>query len=251
VAPDIVQPPSIDPSPIRVVIVSDVRLYREGIVAALSRSQRIAIAGTASSAAEVVDYVRRVDANVVVFDMATRGSLDGVRALAAGAPHCRTIAFAVEEIDMQIVACAEAGIAGFVPCHASVDDLTAVIESVCREESPCSPRITATLLRRLAALAVETNCYPGGGASLSRREQEILALLRQGLSNKDIARQLVIEVATVKNHVHNVLTKMGVSTRAEAAGQHHAALTRSRGSSRPDVSGARPRRPIVRDSDRR
>jgi len=210
------------------VVVSDVRLYREGLAGALARRETITVVGTASSVAEALDQVGSLEPDVVVFDMATRGSLDGIRALAARAPGCKIVAFAVDELESEIVSCAEAGVAGYVPCEASIDDLAATVEGVSREESPCSPRVAATLFRRIAALASGSGHASSSGAVLSNREQQILMLIRNGLSNKEIALKLTIEVATVKNHVHSLLGKLGVTTRAEAAAQHQLAGIRSR-----------------------
>jgi DNA-binding NarL/FixJ family response regulator len=217
-----------DVRPITLVVVSDVRLYREGIAAALGHRATIAVVGTAGSVAEALRQIGSSDPDVVVFDMATHDSLDGVRTLAASMPHCKIVAFAVDELGSAITSCAEAGVAGYVPCEASMDDLAATVEGVSREEPPCSPRVAAALFRRIAALAAGTSGAVSVGAHLSMREQQVLALIRDGLSNKEIAQKLTIEVATVKNHVHRVLGKLGVATRAEAAAQHHGAGFRSR-----------------------
>jgi DNA-binding NarL/FixJ family response regulator len=153
-------------------------------------------------------------------DIATRDSLPGIRLLAAAAPRCKIVAFAVDEQKADIPAYAEAGIAGYVPSEASLDDLAMTIASVTRDEAPCSPRVAGALFKRIATLAAAT---PAGATpaveppALSQREHEILGLIRSGLSNKEISQALTIEVATVKNHVHNLLTKLKVSTRVEAA----------------------------------
>jgi two-component system nitrate/nitrite response regulator NarL len=209
------------PPRISAFLVSGVRLYLEGVQAAFARRDRIDIVGTASAMHDAISRVDALDPAVIVVDVATRDSLAGIRLLAAAAPQRKIVAFAVDEQACDVPSYAEAGIAGYVPCEASVDDLAATIESVTREEAFCSPRVAGALFRRLAARAavpVRAELSP-----LSHREHEILALIRRGLSNKDIALALTIEVATVKNHVHSVLTKLHVSTRAEAA-----ALNRTR-----------------------
>jgi DNA-binding NarL/FixJ family response regulator len=97
-----------------------------------------------------------------------------------------------------------------------MDDLTATITSVSRDELLCSPRVAAALLRRVGALANGVR-RPHATDGLTSRECEILGLIKEGLSNKEIAVRLHIEVATVKNHVHNLLEKLQVASRAEAA----------------------------------
>jgi len=222
----------VDPRPtslrIRAFLVSDVRLYREGVESALGRRDAIDVVGTASSISEAIERVAVLDPEVIILDMTTRGSLPGIRALAAAAPRGKIVAFAVDETASDIPCYAEAGIAGYVPCDASIDVLASTIESVTREEAPCSPRVASALFRHIATLAA-TAPPPSRASRLSQREHEILRLIREGLSNKDIARALTIEVATVKNHVHSLLTKLGVSTRAEASALDRSAAVRSRG----------------------
>jgi DNA-binding NarL/FixJ family response regulator len=226
-ATDIEREPTPAVTLITLVIVSDVRLYREGIAAALAHRGRIAVLATASSVAEALDHMRSLHPDVVVVDMAMRDSLAGIRSLATRTPATKIVAFAVDELESEIASCAEAGVSGYVPCDASVDDLAVTIESVSREESPCSPRVAATLFRHIAALA--SGGRPAGrSAALSHREQQTLALIRGGLSNKEIAQKLTIEVATVKNHVHSLLAKLGVTTRGEAAALPQCAGIRSR-----------------------
>jgi DNA-binding NarL/FixJ family response regulator len=114
------------------------------------------------------------------------------------------------------MACVECGVVGFVPRDASLSDLVSTIESALCGEANVSPRLAASLMRRLASIARQRS--PAAVAThLTQREQEILAMLGEGLSNKQIAARLIIEVATVKNHVHNILSKTKLNRRSEAA----------------------------------
>lgn len=207
-------------SRIRAFLVSDVRLYREGVEAALGRRDTIDVVGTASDIPGAIDRVAALAPTVIIVDIATHDSLSGIRRLAAAAPRSKIVAFAVDERKADIPAYAEARIAGYVPSEASLDDLAMTIASVTRDEAPCSPRVAGALFKRIARLAA---AMPAGATpaveppALSQREHEILALIRSGLSNKEISQALTIEVATVKNHVHSLLTKLKVSTRVEAA----------------------------------
>jgi two-component system, NarL family, nitrate/nitrite response regulator NarL len=201
---------------VRVLPVAEVRLYREGLASSLACRTNLDVVGTAANRDEALMLVASLQPDVVVLDMATRDSLEIVRAISGSAPRVRILAFAIEELDHEIVACAEAGVAGYVPCEASTDDLIAAIESVMRGESLCPPRTAALLLSRLATLAKGGQAQ-SRGLNLTAREREIVVLIDEGLSNKEIAQRLNIEVATVKNHVHNVLEKLHVSNRAQAA----------------------------------
>jgi two-component system nitrate/nitrite response regulator NarL len=218
-----------EPPRIRAFVISEVRLLREGVESALERRDGIDVVGTAGTFAEAIDRLAALDPAVIIVDIATRDSLSGVRTIAAAMPARHIVLFAVDEQAADIPSYAEAGISGYVPCAASVDDLASTIRSVTRGETPCSPRVAGALFQRIARLAaVATPTRPL--ALLSQREHEILTLIRSGFSNKDIARALTIEVATVKNHVHSVLTKLKVSTRAEAAVVARSATVRSRDS---------------------
>lgn len=203
-------------SELSLLIVSDVRLYREGLRSSLGRRDRLTVLGEASNMETALALVTSKLPDIVILDMATRDSLKIVHAIRGRAPTVKIIAFAIEELDREILACAEAGVAGWVPCEGSVDDLVAAIESVARDELVCSARMAATLFRQLAAATI-TAPHPTGDSDLTGREREVVALIDRGFSNKEIAQRLGIEVATVKNHVHSILGKLHVRTRAEAA----------------------------------
>jgi two-component system nitrate/nitrite response regulator NarL len=200
---------------IRVLIVAHIRLYREGLRDMLSTEPRITVVGTAAGADEAVVALREHAPDVVLLDMAIPDNVWLVRALCAAVTGTKVVALAVPDVEREVLACAEAGVAGYVTREGSVEDVVAAVESVARGEMLCSPRMAATLLQRVATLALERS--PGSiEARLTRRELEILDLIDQGLSNKEIARRLTIELSTVKNHVHNVLEKLNVSRRADA-----------------------------------
>jgi two-component system, NarL family, nitrate/nitrite response regulator NarL len=138
------------------------------------------------------------------------------------------------ETDEAVLAYAEAGIAGYVSRDGSVQDLVTAIEGAVKGELRCSPRLAGTILRRLAwRAAVGGDVSPR--TTLTSRETEIVRLIDQGLSNKEIAVRLGIEVATVKNHVHNLLDKLRVHRRSEAAARLRAQDSRATlsGRSRP------------------
>lgn len=208
---------------IRVLIVAHIRLYREGLAQMLQEERRIAVVGTAVGADEAVLALREHEPDVVLLDMAIPDNVWLVRALVAAVPGTKVVALAVPEVEREVLACAEAGVAGYVTREGSVEDVVEAVESVARGEMLCSPRMAATLLQRVATLALERS-PESIEARLTRRELEILDLIDQGLSNKEIARRLTIELSTVKNHVHNVLEKLNVNRRGEAAARARAGL---------------------------
>jgi len=144
------------------------------------------------------------------------GSTVTMRALAAVEPELKVVALGVPEVEPHILACAEAGVTAYVPREGSLDDLVATLKGVAVGEMRCSPRIAASLFRRVATLALERHAERATGR-LTVRETEILKLVDEGLTNKEIARRLYIELPTVKNHMHNILEKLQLRSRREAA----------------------------------
>jgi two-component system, NarL family, nitrate/nitrite response regulator NarL len=212
------------------VILSDVRLYREGLALNIrSRGPGIEVVGICADSVEVLESVRGHPEAIVLVDTGMADGLAQVRRLVQGAPGVTLLALALApESEHEIVAAAEAGIGGYIPPEASIEDLVRVVEHAARGEMICSPRVAGTLARRIASLASGRGPSPGT-AALTAREREVLELLEIGLSNKQIARRLSIRLATVKNHVHSILAKLNVKRRGEAA----AAL---RGDGTPDAT---------------
>jgi two-component system, NarL family, nitrate/nitrite response regulator NarL len=202
------------PEPVRVAIVSEIRLYRDGLAQMLAADERFEVVGTMTGCDEGFARIAESLPDVVLIDLA---ALDGpalVEELVLNAPRVKVLALSVREAEADIIALAEAGVAGFVTRDATLDELLERMECAARGEALCSPRTIALLLRRVAVLSGErrhaTTVY------LTSRERQVLDLVDQGFSNKEIAHELTIQVATVKNHVHNILYKLHVSRRGEA-----------------------------------
>jgi DNA-binding NarL/FixJ family response regulator len=203
---------------IEVFVVAGVRFYRDGISAALSADQRFSVVGSAGDVRETLAQLDTLEPDVVLLDLAGADAPALVRALLDSAPSARVVALGVTEAEDDVLPLAEAGVAGYVTRDGTVDDLLATVESVAAGETICSPRITATLLRRVALLARDRrDREPSPERDLTSRERQVVALIDEGLSNKEIAMRLRIELATVKNHVHNILDKLHVRRRGEAA----------------------------------
>jgi two-component system nitrate/nitrite response regulator NarL len=203
-------------------VVGEIRFYRESLAAFLADTDSIALEGTASSASEAAPFFAGGEAVIVLLDVAFPSDIEAVRRIRSLAPNARVIALGLPELEADVLAYAEEGIVGFVGRDRSLEELVQAIESAAQGHLDCSPELSGALLRHVGRLAAEQRRNLGG-ASLTRREQEIVVLIEQGLSNKEIARCLQIELPTVKNHVHHVLEKLKVSTRGQAA-----ALVRTR-----------------------
>lgn len=205
--------PSAD-SQIRLLIVIPVRLYREGLAMRLEEHARFEIVGTAQSSTEAstLALALAIPPDVAIVDACAAASRQFMQALTQQHPGTRVLAFGVEEKLNTILECTQAGASGYFDANGSLSELIDAIERIVSGELACSPNIVAELLRRIAQPASLTE--PAG---LTRRQQQVLALLERGLANKQIAATLNIAEATVKNHVHQVLEKLRVPSRAQAA----------------------------------
>jgi two-component system, NarL family, nitrate/nitrite response regulator NarL len=200
---------------IRILVANGVRLYREGLSEMLGHHKRFKVVGLAADYWSVLERSHELQPDVVFLDISMADVLRLVHEVRSVAPGAAVVATAVAETDREIVACAEAGVAGFVTRDQSLAEVVRVLESVARGESLCSPRTAAVLLRRVTVLSAQRE-PPGAPDGLTPREREIARLIAQGCSNKEIARALCIELSTVKNHVHHMLGKLGVPSRVEA-----------------------------------
>jgi DNA-binding NarL/FixJ family response regulator len=200
---------------VRVFVAAHVRLYREALVDVLSRESGLDVVGACGAGHAILARVAEVEPDVVLLDPAAAESLELIRALAERAAGVKIVALASPEDEQAMLACAEAGVAGFVAQEQSIADLVATIQRAQQGELACSPKLAGALLRRVTVLAAERQ-EDGSEHRLTAREREVASLLDEGLSNKQIAARLQLEVPTVKHHVHHILHKLGVASRGEA-----------------------------------
>ena len=197
-----------------VVVVAPVRVHRQCLAAALEASPSLRVVGECASLGEGLAQLRNEGPDAV-------GLLDAQllppRVLddpVAGLPFPKLLVIGVPA--PQAVAWIEAGVSGCVAPSGSLDDVIVAVDKVAANELVASPEVTAELVNRVRRLSA-VSAVTASDEHLTCRESEVLGLLAEGLSNKEIAQRLSIQVQTVKNHVHNVLLKLGVSRRGEAA----------------------------------
>src|SRR5438034_8794091 len=207
---------------IRAVIAGRSRVHSEALAAALSHGRRVQVLATASRPQEVLALVGEVTPDIVLVDFATPDAVRIVADIRRRTPNVKVVAITLGETEAEVIQLAEAGVAGYVLPDGSLDDLLIAIQSAVRGELYCPPRVAFNLLRRVGALAATLSQELAAEThspfdALTRREREILGLVDQGMSNKEIARHLGIELATAKNHVHNILDKLHVHRRINAS----------------------------------
>jgi DNA-binding NarL/FixJ family response regulator len=197
----------------RVFIVSDVRVTREGLALLLMGGRSVIVAGHGAGSAAAAQ-ITELRPDVVLLDATLDDMAGCARRLRDCVDGVKIVAFALGDVDRELVACAEAGISAFVGRDGSHHDLLRAIDQARRGEFSVSPRQASLLFGRIMELA---QTRPRPLFHLTRRQREIVPLIERGLSNKEIARQLSIETATIKNHVHNILAKMQLRSRAQVA----------------------------------
>jgi two-component system nitrate/nitrite response regulator NarL len=199
-----------------VFIISEVRLYREGLARLLRRDQRLDVVGGSGDVAEALERLADLPEppEAVLLDVPAPAGLEALQRLDAAVPKARILVLNLSDTDEQgVIAWAEAGVSGLLARDVDVDEVAQAVETTARGGTVCSPPLAALLLKRMARSAEDRTVT----SPLTSREREIAKLLEQGLSNKEIAARLEIELATVKNHVHSILTKLKASRRGQAA----------------------------------
>jgi len=210
-----------------VVIASSVRLVREGLVACLRDRDGIVVIDAVNLESDGIARVAAIAPDVVLVDLGHRDPREVTQLLKIACSEAKLVAFALAEIDDDVFACAAAGFSGYVPRESGADDIYRALMDAASGRLNCAPHIAAAMFSRLADLLQK---IPADMAlpALTAREGEILALAEEGRSNKEIARHLRISLATVKNHIHNILLKLHVGRRGEAVARLRACRTDAR-----------------------
>ena len=200
-----------------VFVIVPVRVHREALAARLGEIEGFDVVGAAATLGDALPRLRALRPDAAVLDAAACAITD-VPPQEVDAAH-KLVALGVREDEA--VAWIERGVFGYVLPDAPFEELVQAVGRVARGELDMSPLATAELLTRVRrASAVLPSA--AGPAQLSPREREVLALIEEGLPNKLIARRLSIQEQTVKNHVHNILVKLGVHRRTEAVARMRA-----------------------------
>jgi two-component system, NarL family, nitrate/nitrite response regulator NarL len=199
---------------LRVLIVSDVRLIQEALQFVLEQQVGTASIST-SDLLQAVEHCHWVDPDAILLDAAHHGVCDELQRLVASAPHAKIVAFGMQESDEKELAPAAPGGVCCVRASAASAELVHLLERITGGEQQSLSRAGASLCRQ---------AWSAPGRPLSRRELQIARLIDRGLSNKEIARELGIETATVKNHVHNLCEKLSVHRRGQATARIRALL---------------------------
>jgi two-component system nitrate/nitrite response regulator NarL len=209
----------------RILLVNEIRLVCNLLASVLEDEPDMEVAGCATSVEDALKLAGACDVILVNAQMGIEATRELFAANAGGNLGTKILVFGLTETEKEVLRFVQAGAFGYILKDDSVEELVLRIRSAHEDKVLLNPRIAAALTSRVAELAqhdagadVELG-YGDAGAlgELTPREHEIVALISQGLSNQEIADKLIIEIGTVKNHVHNILTKLNASNRYEAA----------------------------------
>jgi DNA-binding NarL/FixJ family response regulator len=202
---------------LRVMLVDDHDLFRTGL-RNLLEEQGVLIVAEASDGASALGLVREQTPDVVVMDLNMPGmnGIEATREIARIAPLTRVVVLTISDQDADVLDAILAGACGYLLKDSSIQDLMAGIRAASVGEALISPHIAAKVLQRIRATGVETDA-PSPGPELSDRENEVLRLIANGKDNAEIAQELHISPKTVKNHISNILMKLQIENRIQAA----------------------------------
>jgi DNA-binding NarL/FixJ family response regulator len=201
-----------------------VRLVRDSLAVTLRGREGIAVLEAVSLDAAGIARIGELAPAVVLVDVLHMDAAAISTRLKAACAEAKLVAFALAEIDNDVFACAAAGFSAYVPRESGADELHRALIDAVNGRMQCAPHITSAMFSRLADLLRQR---PAQAAlpTLTAREGAILTLVEEGQSNKEIARQLRISAATVKNHIHNILQKLQVERRGQAVARLRTART--------------------------
>jgi DNA-binding NarL/FixJ family response regulator len=204
---------------LRVLLVDDHDLFRSGLRNLLEEQDGLQVVGEGANGSEAVRLVRDLAPDVVCMDlnMPAMSGVEATRHITSLSPLTRVIVLTISEDDADVMDAIVAGACGYLLKDASIEDVVTGIRSAAVGAALISPRIASKVLQRVRASTADIDMAESIRAELSDRELEVLKLIANGKDNAQIAAELVISPKTVKNHISNILMKLQIQNRIQAA----------------------------------
>jgi DNA-binding NarL/FixJ family response regulator len=199
----------------KIVVLTSVRLLGDSLAICLRSRPDMIVLAVVGDLASLRQELSTAETDLVLIDVTLGIDLYDVRSIAAERPEVALVALGLSERRQEVIRCGRAGFTGYVSREASVEALCKALFDIVEGRLACPAEISGGLLRALFRTVAAPE-EPSIDHALTRRESEVLQLIGRGLSNKEIARELCLSVATVKHHVHHVLYKLNLVRRAQA-----------------------------------
>jgi DNA-binding NarL/FixJ family response regulator len=210
---------------ISILVIEDNRLLRDGISAMLDEQADIRVVGALGNSDRTITVIRTSKPSLVLLDLGLRAqnSLELVKSLRKAFVGLKIIVMDLVPMQSDVVAYVQAGVSGFILKDATVDDFLSTIRSVFGGETILPPQLTGSLFSQIVEHAVR-----GSGRSvlmesvrMTKRERQVVGLIADGMTNKEIAQELHLSTSTVKSHIHNILEKLALRSRVQIARYAH------------------------------
>lgn len=210
---------------IRLLIIEDNRLLREGITAMLKEQPDLKVMASLGTSENILHRINKLKPHVALLDLGLRSqnSLHVVKSIKKNYPGTRIIVMDLVPIHEDILEYIQAGVSGFLIKDATVDDFLRTIRSIAKGNKVLPPHLTESLFSQIIDYAI-TNTKKSSlikSVRMTKREKQVIELIADGLTNKEIAQKLHLSTYTIKSHVHNILEKLALHTRVQIAKYAH------------------------------
>ncbi len=205
--------------PIRVLLVDDHALFRKGLASLIAPLEDMEVVGEAGDGREALERARELMPDLILMDIQMPGwdGLKAMRLIKEQMPYVKIVMLTISDDDTDLFEAIKSGAEGYLLKNIAPEELFEMLRGVYRGEAPISGLTAARILDEFARLAQKESWVPSSGESLTPREKEVLQLVSRGATNKEIASRLFIAENTVKNHLRNILAKLHLQNRVQAA----------------------------------
>ncbi len=205
---------------IRLLLLEDNRLLHDGIISMLNSQNDIKIISAAGNNENNISIIKQLKPDIILLDLGlrSRNSLSMVETVKKDFPGAKVIVMDLAPVQGDINLFVKAGASGFILKDATLEDFLATIRAVAGGANVVPPNLSESLFSQIVENALKGGKKKLSGAvRMTKREREVIELIADGLSNKDIAEKLRISTFTVKSHIHNIMEKLALHTRLEVA----------------------------------
>jgi len=210
---------------IRILLIEDNRLLREGLAAMLKKQQDMSVVETVGNGENILEIMKRHKPEVLLLDLGlrSRSSLSLVKLIKKNSSSPKIIVMDLIPLQADVLEFVQAGVSGFILKDATVNDFLKTIRSVVKGLQVLPPNLTGSLFSQIVENAI-SGLQPSeiiDSVRMTKREKQVIELISEGHTNKEIAQELHLSTYTVKSHVHNILEKLALSTRVQIAKYLH------------------------------